>query len=101
MGFWDVCFNFLRQQSFPTSPKSLKFTPLQLTRIGFGGVLYHNYNKEPAKPYSNCRGSYSYIKPKLPKREESSDRLRPGANKLFVTSSLRERFRVHGLRFRV
>ena len=23
-------------------------------RIGFGGILYHNYKKESPKPYSNC-----------------------------------------------
>ena len=24
-----------------------------IIRIGFGGIIYYNYNKEPPKPYSN------------------------------------------------
>ena len=30
-----------------------------IIRVGFGGILYYNYNKEPPKPYSNYYGPYS------------------------------------------
>ena len=29
-----------------------------IIRIGFGGIVYYNYNKEPPKPYSTDQGSY-------------------------------------------
>ena len=32
-----------------------------IIRVGFGGILYYNYNKEPPKPYSNYEGPYSRV----------------------------------------
>ena len=32
-----------------------------ITRRGFGGILYYNYNKEPLKPCSNYYGPYSAL----------------------------------------
>ena len=53
MGFYRVPFKGVYQGYYKGSIVGFYSIGAFIVRIGFGGILYHNGNKETPKPYFN------------------------------------------------